>query len=173
MENGCWNGGAVGGDGGDGGGHICRVIRMFCLAHSVRKFIDSTPVCSRWSRPLINIHLSIYIGTDWVLLSIFLKIELHRVIELELECMENILMKITIIITTRMWANAQRDGHPAKHRWHPLFNAAKFGWRPLLDCRAVMLSRHESRWNLQGCPRLVNRSQPLVGNVRHIVRTSI
>jgi len=27
-------------------------------------------------------------------------------------------------ITTRMWANAQRDGRPAKHRWRPLFNAA-------------------------------------------------
>jgi len=25
-----------------------------------------------------------------------------------------------------MWANAQRDGRPAKYRWHPLFNAAKF-----------------------------------------------
>jgi len=24
-----------------------------------------------------------------------------------------------------MWANAQRDGHPVEHRWHPLFNAAK------------------------------------------------
>jgi len=24
-------------------------------------------------------------------------------------------------------ANAQRDGHPAEHRWRPLFNAAKFG----------------------------------------------
>ena len=34
---------------------------------------------------------------------------------------------------TRLWANAQPDGRPAKHRWHPLFNAAKFGWRPLLD----------------------------------------
>jgi len=32
-----------------------------------------------------------------------------------------------------MWANAQRDGHPAEHRWRPLFNTAKFGWRPLLD----------------------------------------
>ena len=32
---------------------------------------------------------------------------------------------------TRMWANAQRDGRPAEHRWRPLFNAAKFGWRPL------------------------------------------
>jgi len=26
-----------------------------------------------------------------------------------------------------MWANAQRDGHPAAYRWRPLFNAAKFG----------------------------------------------
>jgi len=26
-----------------------------------------------------------------------------------------------------MWANAQRDGRPAVHRWRPLFNAAKFG----------------------------------------------
>ena len=32
-----------------------------------------------------------------------------------------------------MWADAQRDGHPAEHRWCPLFNAAKFGWRALLD----------------------------------------
>jgi len=34
---------------------------------------------------------------------------------------------------TRMWANAQRDGRPAEHRWRPLFNAAKCGWRQLLD----------------------------------------
>jgi len=27
---------------------------------------------------------------------------------------------------TRMWANAQRDGRPAEHKWRPLFNAAKF-----------------------------------------------
>jgi len=62
-----------------------------------------------------------------------------------------------------MWANAQRDGRPAKYRWRPLFNATKFVWRPLLECRAVMLPRHETRWNLQGCPKLANRSQPLVG----------
>ena len=30
-------------------------------------------------------------------------------------------------LQTRMWANAQRDGRPAKHRWRPLFDAAKFG----------------------------------------------
>jgi len=34
--------------------------------------------------------------------------------------------------TTRMWANGQRDGRPAEYRWHPLFNAAEFGWRLLL-----------------------------------------
>jgi len=28
---------------------------------------------------------------------------------------------------TRMCANAQRDGRPAKYRWRPVFNAAKFG----------------------------------------------
>jgi len=62
-----------------------------------------------------------------------------------------------------MWANAQRDGRPAKYRWRPLFNAAQFGWRPLLECRAVTLLRREARWNLLGCPKLLNRSQLLVG----------
>jgi len=38
-----------------------------------------------------------------------------------------------------------------------------FGWRSLLECRTVSLPRRESRWNLQGCPKLANRSQPLVG----------
>jgi len=50
-----------------------------------------------------------------------------------------------------MWADAQRDGRPAEYRWRPLFNAAKFGWRPL-ECCAVTLPRRETRWNLQGCP---------------------
>ena len=30
------------------------------------------------------------------------------------------------VSTTRMWTNAQRDGHLAEYRWRPLFNAAKF-----------------------------------------------
>ena len=34
---------------------------------------------------------------------------------------------LRILFMTRMWANAQRDGRPAKYRWRPLFNAAKFG----------------------------------------------
>jgi len=48
-------------------------------------------------------------------------------------------------------------------RWRPLFNAAKFGWRLLLDRRAVTLRRRETRWNLLGCPKLTKRSQPLLG----------
>jgi len=62
-----------------------------------------------------------------------------------------------------LWANAQRDGRPAKYRWRPLFNALKFGWLPLLQCRAVTLPRRETRWNLLGCPKLPDWSQPLVG----------
>jgi len=62
-----------------------------------------------------------------------------------------------------MWANAQRDCRPAEHRWRPLFNATKFGWRPLLECRAVTLPRRETSWNLVGCPKLTKRSQRLVG----------
>jgi len=38
-----------------------------------------------------------------------------------------------------MWANAQCDGRPAEYMWRPMLNAAKFGSRPLLDCRAVTL----------------------------------
>ena len=46
---------------------------------------------------------------------------------------------------TRMWAIAQRDGRPTEYRWRNLFNAAKFGKRPLLECRAVTLPRRETR----------------------------
>ena len=62
-----------------------------------------------------------------------------------------------------MWADAQRDGRLAEYRWRPLFNAAKFGWRTILECCAVTLLRRETRWNLQGCLKLPDRSQPLVG----------
>jgi len=69
----------------------------------------------------------------------------------------------TITLSTRMWANAQRDGRPAEYRWRPLFNATQSGWRPLLECRAVTLPRRETRSDLQRCPKLTKRSQPLVG----------
>ena len=55
-------------------------------------------------------------------------------------------------VLTRMWANAQCDGRPAKHRWCPLFNAAKFGWRSLLDCRALMLPRPKPVEICSGAP---------------------
>jgi len=29
----------------------------------------------------------------------------------------------SLLIQTRMWASAQRDGRPAEYRWRPLFNA--------------------------------------------------
>jgi len=34
---------------------------------------------------------------------------------------------------------------------------------PTTTCRAVTLPRRETSWTLQGYPKLVNRSQPLVG----------
>jgi len=43
------------------------------------------------------------------------------------------------ILELEMWANTQRDGRPAEYRWHPLFNAAKFGWCPILEYREVTL----------------------------------
>ena len=44
-----------------------------------------------------------------------------------------------------------------------LCSTPQFGWRLLLECRAVTLPRRETRWNLQGWPKLANKSQPLVG----------
>ena len=44
-----------------------------------------------------------------------------------------------------------------------LCSTPQFGWRPLLQCRAVTLPRSETRWNLQGCTKIPDRSQPLVG----------
>jgi len=66
-------------------------------------------------------------------------------------------------IFSLLWTNAQRDGRPTEYGRRPLFNAAKFGWCPLLECRAVTLPSRYTRWNLQGFPKLTKRSQPLVG----------
>ena len=89
---------------------------------------------------------------------------------IELRCDVSLSITIGVLVLawcwrnqTRMWANAQRDGRTAEYRWRPLFNATNFGWRPLPECRAVTLPRRESRWNLQGCPKLANGSQPLGG----------
>jgi len=76
------------------------------------------------------------------------------------------------INTTRMWANAQHDGRPAEYRWDPLFNAAKFGWRPLPECHAVTLPRLKARWNKLGCRKLAvsgPRFTILCGHVEEIL----
>ena len=44
-----------------------------------------------------------------------------------------------------------------------LCSTPQFAWRPLLECRAVTLPRCGIRQNLQGCLKLANGSQPLVG----------
>jgi len=44
-----------------------------------------------------------------------------------------------------------------------LCSLPQFGWCWLLECRAVTLRRRKSCWNLHGCPKLANSSQPLVG----------
>jgi len=62
-----------------------------------------------------------------------------------------------------MWANAQRDGRPAKYTGGALWSTPQCGWRPLVECHAVMLPRRETRWNLLGCPKLMKRPQLLVG----------
>jgi len=49
-----------------------------------------------------------------------------------------------------------RAQETTKHR-------AKFGWPLLCHVGAVTLPRRETRWNLLGCPKLPNISQPLVG----------
>ena len=40
-----------------------------------------------------------------------------------------------------------------------LCSTPQFGWRPLLECRAVTLPRCETCWNLHGCHKLTKRSQ--------------
>jgi len=40
---------------------------------------------------------------------------------------------------------------------------AKFGWPPVSNVAVLMKPRCETNWNLLGCPKLVNRSQPLWG----------
>jgi len=44
-----------------------------------------------------------------------------------METIECSMISHHIIVQLEMCANAQRDVCPAKYRWRPLFNAAKFG----------------------------------------------
>ena len=68
-----------------------------------------------------------------------------------------------------MWVNAQHDGCPAEYRWRPLFNAAVW----LTPTTRVLCSNAAKTRNPDylGCPKLTKQSQPLVGQVHHIVGT--
>jgi len=45
----------------------------------------------------------------------------------------------------------------------PSVQRRKVWLTPTTRCRAVTLPRRETRWNLQGCLKLPDESQPLVG----------
>ena len=74
---------------------------------------------------------------------------------------------------TRMRASAQHDGRPAAHSWRLLFNAAKFGWRPLLECRAVTQPRRETRRNCRvpQTPEPISAVSGPTFTRHHIMRT--
>ena len=79
--------------------------------------------------------------------------------------------KQLISCTTRMWASAQRDGRPAEYRWRPLFNAAKFGSRPLLECRAVCrLLRKNPQFKIKRWHKLIIRHHWIHGKQELIRR---
>jgi len=64
---------------------------------------------------------------------------------------------------TRMWANAQRDGRPAKYRWRPLFNAAV--WltpTTRLPCSNAAETRNALKfaWVPQTCQQISAVSRP-------------
>ena len=54
------------------------------------------------------------------------------------------------------------DGRPAYYRWRPLFNAAVW-LTPTTSVPCSNAAKTRNPLKLQGCPKLDNRSQPLVG----------
>jgi len=54
------------------------------------------------------------------------------------------MLKQQSILNTRMWANAQRDGRRAEHV-APSLQRRKLWLTPTTRCRAVTLSRRETR----------------------------
>ena len=62
-----------------------------------------------------------------------------------------------------MWDNAQSDGRPAEHRWHPLFNAAVW-LTPTTKVPCSNAAKTRNPLKLAGVPQTIpDRSQPLVG----------
>ena len=79
---------------------------------------------------------------------------------------------LLLLFRTRMWANAQRDGHLAEYRWRRV-QRRKVWLTSTTRVPAVTLPRRETRSNLQGYPKLPNRSQPLVGRKFIILRRHV
>ena len=52
-----------------------------------------------------------------------------------------------------MWANAQRDGHPAEYRWRPMFNAAVW-LTPTTRVPCSNAAKTRNPLKLHGCPKL-------------------
>jgi len=64
--------------------------------------------------------------------------------------------------TTRMWANAKRHGRPPPNIGGALCSTPQSLVYATTRCRSVTLPRRETRWNSLGCPKLPNRSEPLL-----------
>jgi len=65
-----------------------------------------------------------------------------------------------------MWAMAMLnfDGRPAEYRWRRLFNAAKFGRRPLPECRACSNAvKTRNPLNLAGVPKTCQQISAVSG----------
>ena len=62
-----------------------NIIPMYNGTHNARKFSDSTSVRSNWSRPHNKYSLLYLYWNRMNMIKLFLKIELHRVLELELD----------------------------------------------------------------------------------------
>jgi len=108
---------------------FCALTWLVNEVHMLPAFKYSMSEISEW--PSLPDKWCIWkIGLSLSVLTAILQVDLDQPV-LPLVSFLHLFQAITF--GTRMWANAQRDGRPAEHRWRPLFNAARFGWCPLLD----------------------------------------
>jgi len=97
---------------------VCRPVEKFIHCHGVRQ----TTLLS------VSIATSRYLMVGTLVIGTGGYNVYDRLISMDLHvhvCGQR--RRLESLPQTRMWANAQRDGRPAEHRWRPLFNAAKFG----------------------------------------------
>ena len=76
--------------------------------------------------------------------------------------------------TTRMWANAQRDGRPDEYRWRPLFNAAKLWLTPTTGVPCSNAAKTRKPLKFAGVPQTrqqisaVSRQFTISGHVEEV-----